>query len=125
MFAFNFKPPSDPHKPFVPIVEEKAKPKAPKPVVKAKAKAPEPEPEVKTKAKAKAVKEPEPEPKPEPVKAPEPKPEPEPIPVKPKEAKKARFVKGSDEAMKWAKMMREKRDQAKARAKENVAEVEK
>ena len=111
MFAFKFAPPRDPHTPFVPIIEEKikSKPKAkPEPKIKIREVKEEPikeEPKIKVKkVKEEPIKE---EPKPEPIKE---EPKPEPIKEEPKTGtKNARLIKGSPEAIEWAKMMREKR----------------
>jgi len=116
MFAFNFKPPMDPHKPFSPIVEEKVKNQKPKMKVKV--------------IKEESVKEKKNKIVPAPASTPAPAPivelaeqAPAPTPVStPVAEKKSRLVKGSEEAKAWAKKMRDKRDANKEAKAKSIAE---
>jgi len=113
MFAFNFKPPMDPHKVTseIPVISFKPKPKA-KPVEEAKPK--------KTKAveESKKIEEAKPVVKAKPVE--EAKPVEKAVEAKPVEKveeakpKKTKLVPGSDEAKAWGIAMKAKRDAKKA-----------
>jgi hypothetical protein len=115
MFAFNFKPPQDPHAPIIKFKEE-VKEKPEKPKVKKVAK-PEPIQEIKEEVKPKVKKvvkqepiqevEEEVKPKVKKVVKPEPIQEVKEIEILEEKPKSKKLVKGSEEAKVWAAKMRE------------------